>query len=211
MGPRLSKALSSDYSSPRPSLCLVHVYSDTERYLSLLSLMTLPANDAFSLSHDSTRPPYSLSLRPTSPKIPFVTSHTRTPLQTYNIPPRKTVRPRRSMNGHADVRAEYETPQIPTAEEAAREAARVDISCKASATVVAAAEAKSPPTPPIDWEIPRKILHSSIGQFFSSIPGAPLTRVAPYRIFHAVSVPRSWLITRRRHSPRYGLGSDSPC
>lgn len=120
--------------------------------------MTLPANDAFSLSHDSTRPPYSLSRRPTSPKIPFVTSHSR-PASTF-VSPRKTVRPRRSMNnGSADPQHEkHEPPAKPRRAEAsspARAASKADVAKKVAVP------------PPIDWEIPRKILHSSIGERWS--------------------------------------------
>jgi hypothetical protein len=150
--------------SPRLLLILgVYVYFSV-RTKALLKLMALPANDAFSLSHDPTRPPYSLSLRPTSPKMPFMSAHTRTTATTYNIPPRKTVRTssRRSMsNGRADGHAAYETLDVvPPAQQTPRVETSRRTSSKAS---VPAVKPSSPPAPPIDWEIPRKILHSSIG------------------------------------------------
>ncbi|KIP09761.1 hypothetical protein PHLGIDRAFT_18523 [Phlebiopsis gigantea 11061_1 CR5-6] len=118
--------------------------------------MTLPTSDAFSLSHDPTRPPYHLSLRPTSPNIPFVSSGPRM-TQTY-VPPRKTVKSRRSMsNGHAP------TPHKSPTKQASRTELTRHTSRKSS--IASATKATAASTPPIDWEIPRKILHSSIGFF----------------------------------------------
>lgn len=177
MGPRRAKAhkllFLSTTTSPLSVLPVlfalpllvsaVHVYAPlTTRTLPTSRLMTLPASDAFSLSHDPTRPPYSLSLRPTSPKIPFVSAHSRTTTSTaYNIPPRKTVRSlsRRSMsNGHAAAHEPSEAAQ------ATATTPRVDVSRRASRKhSVTTVKSSSPPAPPVDWEIPRKILHSSIG------------------------------------------------
>ncbi|EKM56821.1 uncharacterized protein PHACADRAFT_254155 [Phanerochaete carnosa HHB-10118-sp] len=88
-----------------------------------------------------------------------MSTHTRISPQTYYIPPRKTVKSRHSMNnGHANGHAQHKTSQIPVAQEASRE----ESSRKASAAL-STANIRLPHTSPVDWEIPRKFLHSSIG------------------------------------------------
>ncbi|KAF7792227.1 hypothetical protein EIP86_003261 [Pleurotus ostreatoroseus] len=150
--------------------------------------MTLPANDAFSLgltgSHDPTRPAYTLSLRSTSPKIPFVSSRARSPPSHSQTLPRKTAR-RAMSNGSANGNAdglrhepshEHHTspPSILRSQDDCSQ--RVDklngapLSRKvssprtqtATSPTTDVARPKQPVAPPIDWEIPRKILHSSI-------------------------------------------------
>jgi len=134
--------------------------------------MTLPANDAFTLgltgNHDSSRPTYSsgLSLRPTSPKIPFV-STTKSPVAYTSSPTNKVAKTkRRSMsngvaNGGADAHhdtkasGESEPPSTHLPPSLSPRATHHrNASVRSQATVNAAR---------IDWEIPRKTLHSSIG------------------------------------------------
>lgn len=122
--------------------------------------MTLPANDAFTLglgNHDSSRPPYPLSLRPTSPKIPFVSSSKTSSKSvvrqlSVTLPSART--PKRSMsNGLADP-TKGASPVQKTSESPAARRIQNGVP-NGIATKKAAA---------VDWEIPRKALHSSIGE-----------------------------------------------
>lgn len=159
--------------------------------------MTLPANDAFSLSHDPTRTRLSSSLRSTSPKIPFVsTTHSRS--SSYNINPRKTVRPRTTrvtsmgdglghsspttnghahdetttnddcptspaMNGTRHTRVRSRSPSHSPSRAVRRKLNKNHQGVVPVPVAVVVARPPSPSVPPIDWEIPRKSLHSSIG------------------------------------------------
>lgn len=127
--------------------------------------MALPANDAFSFgltgSHDPTRPAYTLSLRSTSPKIPFVSTRARSP-PPHSLP-RKTLRSPRSMsNGNADGRGPHEPHETRPHDLVSSRVDTAVLTRKGSKKKVER-QPKVPITPPIDWEIPRKTLHSSIG------------------------------------------------
>lgn len=152
--------------------------------------MTLPANDAFSMgltgSHDPTRPAYTLSLRSTSPKIPFVSSRARSPPPHTQTLSRKTAR-RTMSNGSANGNADglgHEPSHEPNVSShssprphddprrrvqkldgapLSRKVSSLGTKTAASPTTNVARRSKQPVAPPIDWEIPRKLLHSSIG------------------------------------------------
>ncbi|KAH8102311.1 hypothetical protein BXZ70DRAFT_931436 [Cristinia sonorae] len=124
--------------------------------------MTLPANDAFTLgltgNHDSSRPSYTLSLHPTSPKIPFVSSpkspSKNTSRQHSGAQTAARTSTKRSMsNGHADPAKGASFLQNGHTTSISSDVAR-----KPNGVA-----AKRPAATPIDWEIPRKALHSSIG------------------------------------------------
>ncbi len=154
--------------------------------------MTLPANDAFSFgltgSHDPSRPAYSLSLRSTSPKIPFVSTRTRSP------PPhtlsRKPSRPRRSMSNGSEGghHPQHETPSQ------ARIPSRTDRGALTRKTSKSNTghRPKPPVVVPIDWEIPRKLLHSSIGQSNFSFRCHRILKSQLHRLSYPVSlyIPR---------------------
>lgn len=119
-----------------------------------LSIMPLPANDAFTLGlpHDPSRPSYSLGLHSSSSTLPFVKGSKTTNRNTSsgkrlmsagrtNVhDSRSRSRPHANDNHNSD-------PARPPAEQGKRK------------------DLKDPSAPkvPVDWEIPRKILHSSIG------------------------------------------------
>ncbi|EMD37214.1 hypothetical protein CERSUDRAFT_51320 [Gelatoporia subvermispora B] len=125
--------------------------------------MTLPANDAFTLGlpHDSSsRPTYSLGLRSSSPKLPFVTSSksSHSPASPTKPPP-ATRRPSRGARSTSpDLRRRVSHRSDPDGSTPAKDATAL---AKASPS---SSRPASPPEP-IDWEIPRKALHSSIGFF----------------------------------------------
>lgn len=151
--------------------------------------MSLPASDAFSLSHDTNRSSLSSSLRATSPKLPFVSGQQTRAISHALINPRKTVRPRtgrgRSMgdpNGHLQTahghshdsngieaqlngelkrRSRSRSPKSPSHLQRRRTSKQQAV----PVVVVARSQSSSPSAGPIDWEIPRKTLHSSIGMF----------------------------------------------
>ncbi len=151
--------------------------------------MSLPASDAFSLSHDTNRSSLSSSLRATSPKLPFVSGQQTRAISHTLINPRKTVRPRtgrgRSMgdpNGHLQTanghshdsngieaqlngelkrRSRSRSPKSPSHLQRRRTSKQQAV----PVVVVARSQSSSPSAGPIDWEIPRKTLHSSIGMF----------------------------------------------
>ncbi|KAI0923066.1 hypothetical protein AcV5_009890 [Taiwanofungus camphoratus] len=117
--------------------------------------MPLPANDAFTLGlpHDPSRPSYSLGLHSSSSTLPFVKGSKTTNRNTssgkrlmsagrtnVHDSPRSRSRPHANDNHNSD-------PARPPAEQGKRK------------------DLKDPSAPkvPVDWEIPRKILHSSIG------------------------------------------------
>ncbi|OBZ66342.1 CTP-dependent diacylglycerol kinase 1 [Grifola frondosa] len=121
--------------------------------------MTLPANDAFTLGlpHDPTRPSYSLNLRSSSTKIPFVSgSKTRSATKS---PSR-----RRSMTAaRSDLHAHPPTDTPLTSHASHHEPPlrlRRNVKVEDSKPIE---DAKQRKKQPVDWEIPRKILHSSIG------------------------------------------------
>ncbi|TCD69783.1 hypothetical protein EIP91_006319 [Steccherinum ochraceum] len=162
--------------------------------------MTLPANDAFTLgltgNHDSSRPSYPLSLRQTSPKIPFVSSSKpssrsspRSPSGSQGKAPSK-----RSMsNGTADSPLKG-TSMIGNGKELSESK---DVARKANGSAVKKASA------PIDWEIPRKTLHSSIGLitlylYTHHVPPRPV--IIALSSFLAIAVPADVL---RLNSPAF--------
>ena len=121
-----------------------------------------PANDAFTLGlpHDHAR----IGLRSSS-KIPFVSSQkARSPSATPRRPsrqmsvdlpdPKPSARPLSSQpNGHASA---------PNGDVRQRKKPRTT---SATPTHLAKLTKPKPPKAPVDWEIPRKTLHSSIGAF----------------------------------------------
>ena len=149
--------------------------------------MSLPASDAFSLSHDTNRTRLSSSLRATSPKLPFVSSQqARAVSQSHTADnSRKTIRPRTARerpmgdpngfappsNGHATEQNGTQTQTgngygIKSRSRSPSKHLRRRSSSKQQAVpvvVVARSQSSSPAAVPIDWEIPRKTLHSSIG------------------------------------------------
>ena len=114
--------------------------------------MTAPVPDAFSaMNHDapvrrSSRSSSRSLTRSPSPKISF-----STPAHVHPVPTRPTIRQRKSKTTSVSE---------PTVAEVSDEADEpVSNGHVAAATVVA----QKTGAKPIDWEIPRKILHSSIG------------------------------------------------
>ena len=127
--------------------------------------MTIPPNDAFTLaSHsDSTpslRPSRSRSLtRSPSPKIAFTTSQHI----ANNDSKRRSSRRQRKSNGFVS-----ESVKLADVDEALERALHGNGHANGIAhqdkTLAPAAQVKK-----IDWEIPRKVLHSSIGMSRDSI------------------------------------------
>ncbi|OCH87579.1 hypothetical protein OBBRIDRAFT_820554 [Obba rivulosa] len=161
--------------------------------------MTLPANDAFTLGlpHDSSRPSYSLTLRSSSPKLPFVTSTkvSHTPPSPAKVPPAARRPSRGGRSTSPDLRRRVGHRSDPDS----------------SNTNDTASKAKAPPNPsnklvpvePIDWEIPRKALHSSIGFFTLYLylsHGSPRPVVNALGLSLAVIVPADVL---RLNFPRF--------
>ena len=140
--------------------------------------MTLPANDAFTLgltgSHDPTRPPYSLSFRSTSPKIPFVSGSKSSYSSTHSIrPPRPT---RRSMsngtpNGSLHISSDSNNKRRPHQENTTPHKSSRKIQTSQNTVAL-----KKQPHTVVDWEIPRKTLHSSIGSFLPYLQSSPPSR-----------------------------------
>ena len=112
--------------------------------------MTAPVPDAFSaMNHDapvrrSSRSSSRSLTRSPSPKISFAT-----PAHVHPVPTRPTIRQRKSKT--------TSVPE-PTVAEVSDEADEPVSNGHVATVVEVKAEAR-----PIDWEIPRKILHSSIG------------------------------------------------
>jgi diacylglycerol kinase (CTP) len=147
--------------------------------------MSLPASDAFSLSHDQTHLRLSNSLRATSPKIPFVSGTQSRTLSYSTVNPRKTIRPRTSRSHSMGDPTAYlatanrhsnEAHSAPTDEHKPRSrsphAARLQRRRTSGQqqvvpvpVAVVRSQSSSPSAAPVDWEIPRKMLHSSIGAF----------------------------------------------
>jgi len=162
--------------------------------------MTLPANDAFTLgltgNHDSSRPAYSISFRstsPKSPKIPFVTSAKSSPFTSHNNKPPRTTR--RSMsNGVPDIPSSPKRNLVSVKTQTAP--LRNDVRLKAARKPVTQQAAAS-----IDWEIPRKTLHSSIGfltLYLYTSHGSPRPVVVALSMALAIIVPADFL--RLKHS-----------
>ncbi|KAI0077559.1 hypothetical protein K474DRAFT_1661486 [Panus rudis PR-1116 ss-1] len=131
--------------------------------------MTLPANDALTLgltgNHNSPRSNYPrVSLRSTSPKIPFVSP--KSPAQhSAGSPRRSRQSPRRSMSGVngikelSDSHHDFDHLANGNGHATLAPSSKKDLHGPSRSNA-----AVSPPIAvPIDWEIPRKILHSSIG------------------------------------------------
>ncbi|KAJ3492036.1 hypothetical protein NLI96_g330 [Meripilus lineatus] len=130
--------------------------------------MTLPANDAFTLgltgSHDPSRPAYSLSFRSTSPKIPFVSSSKSS--YSSGHPPKSPRQTRRSMsngvpngapNGNGN--GNHYSSESNTRRRTRTEQTSRTVAIKSESTALV----KKQKDQAVDWEIPRKTLHSSIG------------------------------------------------
>ncbi len=121
--------------------------------------MTIPPNDAFTLaSHSDTtpslRPSRSRSLtRSPSPKISFTTSQHAPSVDTKRRPSRR----QRKSNGFVS-----DSVKLADVDEALERA----LNSNGHANGVALRDKAIAPTAQarkIDWEIPRKVLHSSIG------------------------------------------------
>ncbi|KAI0640497.1 hypothetical protein C8Q79DRAFT_1079389 [Trametes meyenii] len=173
--------------------------------------MTLPANDAFTLGfpHDPAR----IGL-PSSTKIPFVSSpKARSPsasLRTKHSPARQmSVEPQvpsssaasRPSSSHSNGNANGAVNGSPL-----RQRKKPKTTSPSTPTTTptntSAAQAKSAQQP-VDWEIPRKTLHSSIGfltWYLYASNGNPRTVVYVLSIALAVIVPADIL---RLHSSRF--------
>ncbi|PIL29398.1 hypothetical protein GSI_09450 [Ganoderma sinense ZZ0214-1] len=133
--------------------------------------MTLPANDAFTLGlpHDPAR----IGLRSSS-KIPFVSgSKPRSPsaASRRSVPPRQMSVDLPDSPSHRDSRSPPPHPNSPPhssnrplngAAIRHRKKPRTT-SAISSSQLLANRTTQKSPRPPVDWEIPRKTLHSSIG------------------------------------------------
>lgn len=168
--------------------------------------MTLPANDAFTLgltgSHDPNRPTYALSFRSTSPKIPFV-SGTKSSYSSAlsNKPQRQT---RRSMSNGVPNGTSASSPDTHNNRRTHSDRAVHKVPKKPDNVVLL----KKQNDVVVDWEIPRKTLHSSIG---SSSPYLNLPRTQPhasYRLFNRfldiISLYLSWLSKTCCRLPQFG-------
>ena len=136
-------------------------------------MMSIPANDAFTLGlqHDPASP--RIALR-SSTKIPFVSSpKPRSPSAS------STISSRRSSARQMSV--ERQPPSSPYSNgnangSASRSPVRQRKRPSSSATASPPSDSSTslkqskPSRPPVDWEIPRKTLHSSIGTFCISTP-----------------------------------------
>ena len=123
--------------------------------------MTIPPNDAFTLtSHSDSTPSLRSSrsrslTRSPSPKITFTTSQHASP--TFDSKRRPSRRQRKASGFVSDAN------KLADVDEALERAA---LNGNANANGIAHADKTIAPTQvkKIDWEIPRKVLHSSIGK-----------------------------------------------
>ncbi|KAI0795610.1 hypothetical protein C8Q75DRAFT_791342 [Abortiporus biennis] len=159
--------------------------------------MTLPANDAFTLgltgTHDSTRPSYSLSFRSTSPKIPFVSSSKSSPTQSH-----KSQRPIRRTSANLSSQHSERATSPPNGHSTRSPSLAIDKPHSKSSKPSPPSKAK---LQPIDWEIPRKTLHSSIGfltLYLYTSHGSPRLVVIVLSMALAIIVPADLL--RLNHS-----------
>lgn len=174
--------------------------------------MTLPANDAFTLglAHDETRRPHqsrSRSLpRSPSPKISFSSSKsTIAPTHTSRVERGLARRASKhtSSNRHKDGSGALADGLHNSLTKAVQPPLQeIEEKREDSPT-------PSPPNPiqKVDWEIPRKLLHSSIGITLVSSPSQSRLTRTPFRISHFVPVlfqrfpqtchPRPWNSTCR--------------
>ncbi|EGN91833.1 hypothetical protein SERLA73DRAFT_191940 [Serpula lacrymans var. lacrymans S7.3] len=130
--------------------------------------MTLPANDAFSLglAHDQHRRSHSLS-RSTSPKVSFSSSTKSTSFSPHNSVQANGMK----RNGKRRVSSRQNSLHLPDGAPILQDASNSD---DLRTLVQKDTDIKSSRNTPnggrtikkhVDWEIPRKILHSSIGFF----------------------------------------------
>lgn len=173
--------------------------------------MTLPANDAFTLgltgNHDSSRPSYPLSLRSTSPKIPFVSSSrsaSKSSVKHFSAsqPVPKSPIKKSMSNG---------SPVGPT--KGAQYSRKTSTDSSPVARTPNGIASKKPPSAPVDWEIPRKTLHSSIGEQAHFRIMRPLVEahVVSVRSRHTLSLYTIRSSPSRYYCPQCLLGFCSPC
>ena len=176
--PRASSPSPSSPSSSPPPSSLFPPSTPEPCSCSRDDIMTLPANDAFTLGlpHDPAR----IGLRSSS-KIPFVSgSKPRSPSATSrrSAPPRQmsvdlpdspSLRDSRSPPPHPNSPPHsFPSSNGPLNGSALRhrKKPRTTPAIPSSQLLANRTNQKSP-RPPVDWEIPRKTLHSSIGMFSS--------------------------------------------
>ncbi|KAI0701856.1 hypothetical protein BC835DRAFT_183318 [Cytidiella melzeri] len=140
--------------------------------------MSLLASDAFSSLHDSTRSRLSNSSRAMATS-PFV-SGTQSPAASHStVNPRMTVRPRTGKgpsmgdpNGHIPFANGHSNETDDKLRSRSRAASFTRLQRRKGnnkqqtvpfVVAVTRSQSSSPSAAPIDWEIPRKTLHSSIG------------------------------------------------
>ena len=174
--------------------------------------MTLPANDAFTLGlpHDPAR----IGLRSSS-KIPFVSgSKPRSPSATSrrSIPPRQmtadlpdspSLRDSRSPPPHPNSLSHPPPSNRPLNGAPLRHRKKLRTSAIQSSQFLANRIDQKSPRPPVDWEIPRKTLHSSIGMLSPSHNLCILTNVLP-RFPDFVPLCLQWQSSHRRLCPQPG-------
>ncbi|KAL6297952.1 hypothetical protein BKA93DRAFT_745105 [Sparassis latifolia] len=168
--------------------------------------MTLPANDAFSLAapHDSARPTIPLAFQSASPKIPFVSSpRSRSALSPKPRRRSMTVgEPSLDVKARAHPRASSGYAKPNGGDSAPRLRRKRGRTPSPEAVPVTKLKEKAP----IDWEIPRKTLHSSIGfltLYLYSSGKSP--RIVVYALGLALPVIILGDVLRLR-SPRFEAG-----
>ncbi|KAI0759393.1 hypothetical protein BD413DRAFT_597749 [Trametes elegans] len=171
--------------------------------------MTLPANDAFTLGlpHDPAR----LGLRSSS-KIPFVSSpKARSP----SVSLRKRHSPTRQMSVDPQNSSSSSSPHSPSANgdpnpsangSSLRQRKMPGSSSPSAPALARSVRQDKPARPPVDWEIPRKTLHSSIGfltLYLYISNGNPRTVVYALTLALAVIVPADILRLRSTRFERW--------
>ncbi|KAH9828944.1 uncharacterized protein C8Q71DRAFT_799879 [Rhodofomes roseus] len=158
----------------------------------------IPANDAFQLSlkHEPSR----LGLHSSS-KLPFFSSSRRSqsPVSTRASPSdRSPMSTRRSsaasptLNGNGDAHANGHSPQQPNGHTRTTAAKHARKSSRSAAKGKVAAQPQVVEKVVVDWEIPRKALHSSIGfltLYLYYSQGSPRTVVVALASGLAIIVP----------------------
>ena len=175
--------------------------------------MTLPANDAFTLGlpHDPAR----IGLR-SSTKIPFVSgTKARSPSATSrrSLPPRQMSVDLTDSSAPRDSRSPPPRPTLSPVHNGSPNGAPLrqrkkprKLSATSSHLVTQPKDSKSS-RPPVDWEIPRKTLHSSIGLFtlFSSCRVTSTSLIpppTPSRLPYPLSLRLQWKPPHRHLYPQ---------